>query len=280
MRPRIVSYLDALAGAGWLVPDYALLYALAMLLGGYLAIRAAEREGLDAARVFRIGAVTIVAALVGSRLFVVAQYAGYFIEHPLEVFDYWNWGTASTGAYIGGMAGALLACRAWRFPALRFLDLAAPSVALAIVLGRIGCFLNGCCYGALCDLPWGVGYPAGSGAHEAHQAAHLIGAGGLSLPVHPTQLYEALYCSVLFALLLLYRRRPRRDGELIALLFLFYPLGRFLNEFLRADDRGMLGIISYPQALALVAMGISSIVLLRSFLPRRGELGVSANSTI
>ena len=279
MGPRIASYLDEWFGAGWVVPDYGIIHAVAILLCLWLAIREAERRGLDAAQVLRIGLVTVAAALVGSRLFIVVQYAGWFVEHPLDVFAWWKWGTASSGAYIGGMAGALIACRLWRFPALRFLDLAAPAVPLAIGLGRIGCFMNGCCYGTLCDLPWGVRFPEGSGAHEAHLEAGLIQAGGLSLPVHPTQLYEAFYAFLLFGIITICRRYRRREGELAALLFLLYPIGRFLNEFLRADERGSIGLVSFPQALALAAMTVSAIFLLKSASPA-GEIGVSTDTNI
>lgn len=279
MRPRIVEYLDSLIGAGWLVPDFGIVQALAILLGAYLAIREAERRGLETSRVFRIGLVTVVAAIVGSRLFIVFQYFDYFMENPLQIFAYWNGGTASSGAYIGGMVGALLACRGWRFPTAKFLDLAAPSVALAIGIGRVGCFLNGCCYGTVCELPWGMRFPEGSGAHDAHLADRLIAAGDLSLPVHPTQLYEAIFAFLLFGLLILYRRYQRRDGELVALLFLLYPIVRFLNEFVRADERGEVGIISFPQALALVAMIASAIFLLRRPSPPK-EMEVSTDINI
>jgi phosphatidylglycerol:prolipoprotein diacylglycerol transferase len=279
MGSRIAAYLDTLFGAGWIVPDFGIIHAVAILLGAWLAIREAERRGFDAGRVFRIGMITVAAALVGSRLFIVVQYADWFIEHPLDVFAWWKWGTASSGAYIGGMAGALIACRWQRFPAARFLDLAAPSVLLAIGLGRIGCFLNGCCYGTLCNHPWGVRFPEGSGAHEAHLAEGLIDAGGLSLAVHPTQLYEALYAFLLFGIIIAYRHRRRREGELIALTFLLYPIGRFLNEFLRADERGSVGIVSFPQALALAAMIASAIFLLKSAPPAE-EITVSTDTNI
>src|SRR5262249_61578320 len=98
-------------------------------------------------------------------------------------------------------------------------------------------FLNGCCYGDICQLPWAVSFPAPAPPWEAHQAAHLIGTEAFrSLPVHPTQLYSALDGLVLTFLLTAFFPLRRRDGEVMGLLMITYPITRFLIEHLRGDE--------------------------------------------
>lgn len=263
MRERWTGSLEHMAGMGWLIPDYAFLYAAATVLGIYLAVREAERGGLDAFAVFKACLVIVVAALAGSRLFVVAQYWEYFRLHMADIVKIWDGGTASTGAYIGGIFAAVVSAGRLGLPTARFLNCCAPSAALAIGLGRIGCFLNGCCYGRPSDLPWAVVYPAGSGPYHDHLAAGLITSGSTSLPVHPTQLYEALFAFALFVLLLFLRSRWRREGSLTAVFFISYPAFRFFNEFFRADDRGAVGMLSVPQILALMMITAVCVFLVR-----------------
>jgi len=250
-----VAFFEGIVGTGSFVPDYAFLYALAIVLGIGVTIHLAEQAGLDPARVLRAGILTVVAALISARLFFVVQYADYYAQRPWEVLLPWGGGSASAGAYLGGVAAAVAAARWQRLSVSAFLDCCAPATALAISLGRIGCFLNGCDYGTVSNLPWTMRFPAGSGPHAAHLEQGLIAAGDLSLPVHPTQLYEAVYAAAVFLLLIHARRRQRHAGELFAFLFILYPLGRFLNEFLRGDPgRGSVFSLSIPQVLSVVGL--------------------------
>lgn len=274
MRDRLAAYFDEWAGIGLLVPEYYLLYAVAVVLGMYLAVREAERDGLNPVSVFRAGLVIVAAAMVGARLFVVAQYWGYYRLHLSELMKIWEGGTASTGAYVGGLLAAFGAAAWYRLPTARFFDCCAPAAAMAIVLGRIGCFLNGCCYGSRSGLPWAVSFPAGAGPYHDHMEAGLISAGQAALPVHPTQLYEAFYGLGIFVLLLLLKRAQKEDGTLTAFLFLAYSFGRFFNEFLRGDERGAVGFFSAPQLLALVMILASGSFFVARRTRMRGEANI------
>src|ERR1051325_9667480 len=155
VETRISEFLERSLGAGWLAPNYALLFALATVLGLYLAVRQAKRTTLDPYLVFKAGVITIVAAFVAARLFVALEKFGYYSQNPIEILYYWQDGLASSGAYIGGLLAVVIF--SWRsgLQPLKFLDCAAPSVALAIFFGRIACFVNGCCYGRASKPPWG-----------------------------------------------------------------------------------------------------------------------------
>jgi phosphatidylglycerol:prolipoprotein diacylglycerol transferase len=262
MRTRIVEWLGGGSGASFLVPDYAFVLALAIVIGVYLTLRRAEASALDSQKVFRVCLAMIGVGLVSARLYVVIQHWDYYALHTGEIVRIWEGGLASYGAFLGGAAAAVLAAIWQRVPPGAFLDACAPSVALSMALGRVGCFLSGCCYGGVTDLPWAVRFPQGSDAHVAHLHRGMVLPDSLSLPVHPTQLYEALYALALFVLLVTLRPKRSREGATFALLFLVYPIGRFFLEFLRDDVRGSVLAFSTPQLFSLVAIALAASFLL------------------
>jgi phosphatidylglycerol---prolipoprotein diacylglyceryl transferase len=191
--------------------------------------------------------------------------------HPprdcLAVLKVWRGGLAYYGGFIFAAGFGLYYARKHKLGMWKMADLAAPWIALGLALTRIGCFLNGCCFGKLCDLPWGVHFPHGSAVHEAQVEAHAISAGASALPVHPTQLYLAgLNLLTFFLLYVFFRRRKRFDGTLFAWLLICKGVFRSLVEIWRDDDRGVLfGWLSTSQLLSvpLVALGIYLLVRAR-----------------
>jgi phosphatidylglycerol:prolipoprotein diacylglycerol transferase len=129
---------------------------------------------------------------------------------------------------------------------LKMADITAPSVALGLAFGRMGCFLNGCCYGAPCDLPWAITWSPGTIPYEA----------GLHGPIHPAQLYGVLNGLLLFVLLSLAFRHRRRHGQIIGALFGLYAVSRFLLEMLRLDEAKIyMGGLSISQAVGVFVFG-------------------------
>jgi phosphatidylglycerol:prolipoprotein diacylglycerol transferase len=207
--------------------------------------------------------------MVGARLFFVVEYWGEKILTIGEIFKIWEGGIVFYGSVIGA-AVAFFLVRIFRpFPILATLDVLAPSIAIGIALGRVGCFLNGCCYGDVCDIPWlAVRFPPDTPPWNAERAQGLIPADApRSLPLHPTQLYAAVDGLVLFALLTAYYPLRRRAGEVIALLMLTYPVTRFLIERLRDDESAFVWGLTISQAVSLVLflMGLA----LRQYLAMR-----------
>lgn len=262
MEPRIEEFLSTRLGAGFLAPGYDLMLSIAAVLALYVTVRLAEDEGLDPRKVFRACVLIAVAAFVSARLYVVLVNADHYLRYPLDVLRVWDGGTGSMGVYAGGFAASLIAARWQRLPIGKFFDCCAPAVAAGIVIGRLGCFLNGCCYGRLSSLPWAVQFPEGSDAHTAQLAAGLVAPGELTHPIHPTQLYEALFGLVVLAILWRHRPVKKWDGEVLAVFFLLYAPGRFLNEFLRGDPRPTMSMLSLPQVFCLLAVAISAILVL------------------
>jgi phosphatidylglycerol:prolipoprotein diacylglycerol transferase len=161
----------------------------------------------------------------------------------LAALKFWQGGLAYYGGLLLAAPAGLWYAKKKQLGVARMADLCSPVIAFGLFFGRMGCFLNGCCYGKETDLPWGVDFPTVPG--HAH--------------VHPTQLYEAIGCLGIFAFLYwVVRPRKRRHGDVFAALLVLYGLLRFLLEFLRDDERGAFLGISTSQwiGIPLVLWGV------------------------
>lgn len=261
MRPRIADFFETVISAGNLVPDYTVMLSIAILSGIYLTVDQADKSGLDSSKVFSQCLIITVVSIIGGRIYVVLFDLDLYLSQPLDIFNINKGGLASTGAFAGAGIAAIASAKLFRLPLGKCLDSLAPSGMLALVLVRTGCFLNGCCYGKISELPWAMRFPEGSGPHQDHFVKGFIGEGQMSLPVHPTQLYEALIAFLIFIFLVNYRKRQKYAGERFAILFLLYPIGRFFNEFMRGDERIMLFSLSLPQYFHMMAFILAAIFL-------------------
>ena len=224
-----------------------------------LALRTGRSPGFGS----ELGFWLILAGILGARLAYVLASAPEFLAHPWEILRVDHGGLVYYGGFIGGCLAALLFARARREPLWALADFTITGVPLGHAFGRIGCFLNGCCYGAPTGLPWGVCFPA---THETH-----------GLAVHPTQLYEAAFNLALYGALLLFYLRGRRAGapagRVLALYLLLYPPFRFLVEFLRGDERlrGLGLNMAQEVSVALFAAGLA-LWFLRARVRRQIEV--------
>jgi phosphatidylglycerol:prolipoprotein diacylglycerol transferase len=188
--------------------------------------------------------------------------------HPprdcFAVVKVWRGGLAFYGGFLFAAGFGLYYARKHKLGMWRTADLTAPWIALGLALTRMGCFLNGCCFGQPSHLPWAVHFPSNKALEETQEKAGLIAAGAPSLPVHPTQLYLAALNLLTFALLYFwFRPRKRFHGELFAWLLILKGVFRSLVEIWRADERGVLfGWLSTSQIISipLVALGIWLLV--------------------
>lgn len=199
--------------------------AIAFIAGLWTASRRGLRSGIPAEKILDIGPWLIVGTIVGARaLHVVTYWQDEFAGRPFwEVFAVWNGGLVFYGGLIGATIAGVIYARLKQIPVWKLADVLAPSIALGYVFGRIGCLLNGCCFGRACSLPWAISYPPGN----------LNGAP--TYPVHPTQIYDSLLNLVLYAGLAWLYRHKKFDGQVFAAYLLCYAVTRSIVESFRGD---------------------------------------------
>ena len=266
----MLQVLFQVPGTGIRIYGFGLMLFLAFLAGMALASRLARRSGLDPEIIYDLAFWVILGGLVGARGFYVVQHRET-IDSFADAFKIWEGGIVLYGSLLGAAAGFCLCWWRQRFPFRPVLDVVAPAAALGVALGRIGCFLNGCCYGDVCELPWAVRFPAETLPWIDQVRGGLIPSEALrTLPIHPTQLYSALDGLILCALLLAYFPLRRRDGEVMALLVVTYPVTRFLIERLRDDEGAIFAGLTISQngSVLLLLLGACFWAYLRT-LPRR-----------
>ncbi|HSS03484.1 MAG TPA: prolipoprotein diacylglyceryl transferase family protein [Kofleriaceae bacterium] len=258
MRPYLLHWLAhhmRADVANVLAPSWFTCVGLAGVVALVLMLVLARRRGIEPATVASAVLWCYVAAVLAGIL-VPAVIDG--IEHLLatgHVRLRWS-GMTSFWGYLAGAAAVAHVCRREGVALARVADLAVIPLGVALAFARTGCFMAGCDYGKVSSVPWAVRFPAGSPAWRDHVHAGLISASSTqSLPVHPTELYEALLGLVIVGIAILFARRRRKDGELFILAAATYAIGRIAIEMLRGDaGRGVHAGLSSGQIFSLLVL--------------------------
>lgn len=196
---------------------YGVMVALGVLTAGLIFQRLAKRQGYKPELISQIIFWTVLWGIAGGRLLHVSVQFPYYYRNPLEIFSIRNGGLAAEGAIISGFVFIAVYSKIRRFNLFRTLDILAVPVPLAQALGRLGCFLNGCCYGKPTDCVFGVAFP------------HL------QARVHPTQLYYAAAHLVLFVFLLRLYKKKVKEGAVFSAYLMCFSLIRYTIDHLRGD---------------------------------------------
>ena len=249
---------------------YGILVATGFLAGLWTAGRRAQSVGIAPDRVYDLGPWLIVGGLAGGRiLYVISYWREQFADNPFpEVFMVQHGGLV----FYGGLIGATLAGVGYvlwkKLPLWKMADILAPSIALGYAFGRIGCLMNGCCYGRECDLPWGITFPT------THTDSYPQGHPTHGLPVHPTEVYDSAlnFCFYIFLAWLF--KRKKFDGQVFAIYLMGYAVLRSFVEYFRGDyPVHYLGGVATPAQLlsiGIVAGGVLLFVWLRRPQEKRG----------
>jgi len=160
--------------------SYGFMLMLAFLAATAVAARLGRQRGIQPESIFDLTAFILVSAIIGARALYVALGWSYFQEHPDRIWRLWEGGLSFHGGLVGGLLAGIVYCRRRGLSFLRMGDVVAPGVALGYSIGRIGCFLNGCCYGGPTNLPWACRF------HDPPIT------GPLTPPSHPTQIYASI----------------------------------------------------------------------------------------
>jgi phosphatidylglycerol---prolipoprotein diacylglyceryl transferase len=247
------------------VTGYGLMLMVAFLMCGWLIARQLRERQLREEYAADVVAAAVIGGILGAKLWYVA-----LTGDPNALFS--RGGLVWYGGFIGGAVGVML--NGWRLkvPLRWTMQVAAPALAAAYALGRVGCFLVNDDYGRPTNLPWGVRFPDGlppSTAGNLHQLFGIPVAPGTDpstvMAVHPTQLYEVASMLLAFAILWVLRKRGYPVGWLFGLYLIFAGVERFLVEIVRAKDDRFLGPFTLAQltSVILVAIGIMLVTLWR-----------------
>ncbi len=236
---------------GLTVYAYGFFLAIGFVLGLVLAVLKARKEGVSFERVVDLFFLTVLSAIVGARGLFVLINLNLYRRNPLAIFKLWEGGLVFYGGLVLAAAVAIFYLRIKRLPVWKLADAFSPPISLGLFFGRIGCFFAGCCYGRETSLPWGVIFRDGRSLAP------------LDVPLHPTQLLDAVNGLGIFFFLLWWQKRKRFDGQVFWLFLLLYSCGRFLVEMLRGDPRGFVlgGFFSTSQGLGVLLAAGSLFML-------------------
>lgn len=212
----------------------------------------ARKEGRPEGFASDIAFWTILSGIIGARLaYVIANFSDYAAD-PLSIIRIDRGGLIYYGGFVGGIVAMIIYARVRKESLWALGDFVVSGLPLGHAFGRIGCFLNGCCYGLPCDCAYGV---------YMHGASRM-----------PVQLFEASFNLLLFVFLAwFYQQKKRAEGTVVALYMIIYPVGRWSFEFLRGDERQMFMGQTIAQNLSLLVFIAGVILLAYLVLRSRGN---------
>ena len=229
------------------VYSYGLMLALAVIVASFLSAREARRFGIAPETTYDLAFWVVLWGILGARVFYILLNFDYFLQFPWEAVMLQKGGLAWQGSLVAGALAGVYFIRRKRLPVLLLLDAVAPFLALGHAIGRIGCLLNGCCYGKA--AAWGLYFPLW---HERLQ---------------PTQIYMSLGELAVFFILRHWQKRGITPaGRLFVLYLVLSSLERFIVEFFRADHTALwlgLSIFQYACVLIMAAAGLINFYMVR-----------------
>jgi len=251
--------------------SYGVLTAVGFLLAILWPICLAGKEGVPAAKMEGLGLVIVLTAGIGSKLLTALDYPGFYSGDWNRFFfeQVLGRGGVFYGGFLFAVAGSALYCRLANLPGWQVADCVAPGLALAQGLGRVGCFLAGCCWGTPTQLRLGVTFTS--------DLAHSIAGVPLHLRLHPTQLYESALVLLSIPFLMWLRKRKSFQGEAILAYVLYYAVARFFLEFFRGDPRGYYfnDLLSTSQLISLLIIPAVTIFMVglrkQATISRQGD---------
>jgi phosphatidylglycerol:prolipoprotein diacylglycerol transferase len=231
------------------VYSYGFMLVVAFLTAVTLASREAQRQGINPDFIFNVNFIVFIFGIIGARIFYVSYNLGYYFENPQEIIMLSHGGMSWFGGFFLGLSAGLIYLKLKKESVYKILDLMVPFLALAQSIGRIGCFLNGCCFGRE-SLLYGIYFPA--------HGKILI----------PTQLYSSFLLLLIFVFLRFMQGRPHREGQIFYMYLFLYPFKRFFIEFFRADSKAIIFNLTLFQLICIFIF-VFSIFKLASFLRRQ-----------
>jgi len=229
----------------FVIYSYGLMLALGFVVSLTLIREQSKKNKTDFDLIFNLCFVIFIFGIIGARVFYIGQNLFYYIESPLEMIMLQHGGMSWFGGLMAGTWAGIIFIKKKKLSVYQTLDFIVPYVALAQAIGRIGCLLNGCCYGKPSE--YGFYFPV----HDAR----LI----------PTQIYSSLIMVLIFLILRFLQDRPHKAGQILFLYLLFYSTKRFFIEFWRDDNMVIFSGMTLFQLLSVAIFLLSVIKLVSGY---------------
>lgn len=245
------------------------LAALTWVLGG--AVRA-SKMGFSGRRSLAALVFSLVAFLIGARLqeSLWEHRPGHADTRPLG-----DRGQRLPGGVVASALLVPLAFRSLGLPLLRFMDAVVPVAAMSLAVGRLGCFFNGCCFGEVTSVPWGMRFPPGSRPETTHRLLGMVDGTKPSLPVHPLQLYYIVVYLTIAFIVMQQSKVGRYEGWSTHVFCLLWAWSTFVLEQYRSADALRLPKLNQPLSL-FIALSMSIVVVALEIRHRRSSRGIGA----
>jgi phosphatidylglycerol:prolipoprotein diacylglycerol transferase len=225
------------------IRSYGIMLAIAFFVGIFIARRFARKDGVKPSLITDLSFWVILATIVGGRLLYVLMNLKEYLRHPIDIVRIWQGGLIFYGGFFLSILVAIWYFKRNKINAWKGLDILSPAAAIGYSIARIGCFLNGCCYGKPTKFFLGIKFPLSSSA----------GIFNVGMKIHPTQLYAMLVNLVIFLILWFCYPRKKFNGQIFWSYIFMYSIYRFLIEFIRGDKS--------PLAFGLTAIQFITIFL-------------------
>lgn len=213
------------------VYSYGLMLVVAFFVASLLAGRQARRQGINSEKMLELAFIVFISGIIGARLLYVIENTVYYMKNPLEIIMLQHGGLSWFGGLFLGIACGIAYSKKHKLPVPQTLDLVAPYLALGQAIGRIGCLLNGCCFGST---------------------------------VVPIQVTSGVILILIFVILRFLQEKLHQEGEIFFAYLLLYSLKRFFIEFFRQDNEVIFFSLTLFQVLSIAAFIIGAIGLLKS----------------
>jgi phosphatidylglycerol---prolipoprotein diacylglyceryl transferase len=260
------------------ISSYYFMGMIGLLGGFFFNYWETKRRNLDV-KLSIYGAVWVsIFGYIGARAMhiVFDGFLEIYIQKPLAILAFWKGGLAFYGTVIFGLPAALWWFRYHKAPFLKYLDNYTYGIAFGVGIGRIGCYLNGCCFGEISSSSIASQFiKYGLSAKNQFARDILPDLKEMPFPVFPAQLISFLANMVIFLFLWIFvRKRYKKDGSVFGIWMIMYGIFRFIIEIFRADDRGLFfnDLFSSSQIIAIISV-IAGILIIK--LPDKEEKSVS-----
>lgn len=265
---------------------YGVIIAIGIIVAAVLVYNLARRTGQNADNYIDITIAVVIAAIIGARIYYVAFKWSDYKDNPAEIFNLRHGGLAIYGGIIFGVICGLIVCKIKKISFLQVIDTCAPGIVLGQAIGRWGNFINKEAYGGFTDSLFAmqIKYSEANGVVTDELVKNMVNIDGIKyIQVHPTFLYESVWCLAVFVLIMIFRKKAKYSGEVALWYIGGYALGRVWIEGLRTDQLviGNTGIaVSQLLAFVLFFASLAVLIIMRIFMHKEPQKYAYVNLTV